>query len=83
MFSSEFKAKRLFDISILILAHLLLSPIWAILWIFIPILIWIEDKGPVFFRQTRVGYKGNNFEVIKLNVRYIRAYAVKFLILKY
>ena len=73
MFGSGLKSKRTFDIAILILAHIMLSPIWLILWIVIPILIWAEDKGPIFFRQKRVGFKGSEFKVIKFRSMYINS----------
>ena len=73
MFSSGLKSKRTFDIAILILAHIMLAPIWLILWIVIPILIRAEDKGPVFFRQKRVGFKGSYFRVIKFRSMYINS----------
>ncbi len=53
--------KRLFDIvssSILIALSL---PVWAIL----AIAIKLESKGPIFFRQTRVGQHGRPFEILK------------------
>jgi lipopolysaccharide/colanic/teichoic acid biosynthesis glycosyltransferase len=28
--------------------------------------IWIEDRGPVFFRQTRIGIRGEPFDFLKL-----------------
>ena len=73
MFGSGLKSKRTFDIAILILAHIMLSPIWLILWIVIPVLIWAEDKGPIFFRQKRVGFKGSDFKVIKFRSMYINS----------
>jgi len=73
MFESGVKSKRFFDVVVIIFAHLLLSPIWLILWIAIPICIWIDDRGPIFFRQTRVGFKGNNFKVIKFRSMSINA----------
>ena len=73
MLGSGLKSKRAFDIAILILAHIMLSPIWLILWIVIPILIWAEDKGPIFFRQKRVGFKGSDFKVIKFRSMYINS----------
>ena len=73
MFGSGLKSKRTFDIAILILAHIMLSPIWLILWIVIPVLIWAEDKGPIFFRQKRVGFKGSEFKVIKFRSMYINS----------
>ena len=71
MVESNLKSKRWFDITILVLAHLLLLPFWLILWIFIPIFIWLEDRGPVFFKQIRIGYKGTNFEAIKFRSMYL------------
>jgi exopolysaccharide biosynthesis polyprenyl glycosylphosphotransferase len=53
--------KRLFDIvssSILIALSL---PVWAVL----AIAIRMESKGPIFFRQTRVGQHGRPFEILK------------------
>ena len=73
MFGSGLKSKRTFDIAILILAHIMLAPIWLILWIVIPVLIWAEDKGPIFFRQKRVGFKGSEFKVIKFRSMYINS----------
>ena len=73
MLGSGLKSKRTFDIAILILAHIMLSPIWLILWIVIPVLIWAEDKGPIFFRQKRVGFKGSDFKVIKFRSMYINS----------
>jgi exopolysaccharide biosynthesis polyprenyl glycosylphosphotransferase len=32
---------------------------------FVALAIYLESGGPVFFRQTRVGYKGRNFELLK------------------
>ena len=54
-------AKRLFDVlssSILIALSL---PVWAIL----AIAIKLESKGPIFFRQTRIGHNGRPFEILK------------------
>ena len=53
--------KSWFDLTILILAHILLLPLWVLLWIIIPILIRLGDRGPVFYKQDRVGKGGTNF----------------------
>ena len=53
------------DFSILVSAHLLLLPIWILLWILIPFFIWIGDRGPVFFVQQRVGKNGKVFTIRK------------------
>lgn len=57
--------KRLLDLAILILAHLLLLPLWILLWAVIPLAIWLEDRGPVFYRQARVGKGGRVFFIRK------------------
>jgi len=53
--------KRPFDI-FLSLAGLVVS---FPLWLFIAFFIWLEDKGPVFFKQERVGRNGRVFKAIK------------------
>lgn len=59
--------KRLFDLTILAAAHLfpLLLSVWVLLWVLIPLVIWLEDRGPVFYRQRRVGRGGEVFTVLK------------------
>ena len=53
--------KRPFDIALSFFGILLSSP----LWIVIALLIWFEDRGPVFYRQERVGKKGQHFQALK------------------
>lgn len=53
--------KRLFDITCSALLILLSAPIWALL----AIAIRCESRGPIFFRQTRVGQNGKLFEILK------------------
>ena len=57
--------KRWFDLTVLILAHIVLSPLLPVLFIGIPLLIWAQDSGPVLFRQRRSGKDGRNFTVFK------------------
>jgi sugar transferase (PEP-CTERM system associated) len=54
--------KRLFDIA----ASLLLLVITAPLILTFAIMVKIDSRGPAFFRQTRVGLYGQNFNLIKL-----------------
>src|SRR5207247_1466501 len=35
------------------------------LWVVIPLAIWLDDRGPVFYTQLRVGKGGKPFTVIK------------------
>jgi exopolysaccharide biosynthesis polyprenyl glycosylphosphotransferase len=53
--------KRAFDIIVSGLFLLLLAPCFGM----IALLIWIEDGGPIFFAQTRVGQHGREFKMYK------------------
>ena len=57
--------KRSYDITVLLLAHLLLLPLWILLWVAIPIAIWLGDHGPVFYRQKRSGTNGQVITILK------------------
>lgn len=54
-------SKRLIDITCSAILIALSAPVWAIL----AIAIRCESKGPIFFRQTRVGLNGRLFEILK------------------
>lgn len=62
-----------FDLTVLILAHLLLFPLWALLWTLIPTLIWLGDRGPVFYRQKRVGKNGRIITIVKFRTMVLDA----------
>jgi lipopolysaccharide/colanic/teichoic acid biosynthesis glycosyltransferase len=53
--------KRLFDASLAAAGLLLSSP----LWLLIPVAIKLEDGGPIFFPQDRVGLGGRVFTALK------------------
>ena len=55
-------AKRVFDLSASALLLALTAPIIALF----ALLVKLDSKGPAFFRQTRVGLFGQDFDVIKL-----------------
>ena len=57
--------KRPYDLAVLASAHLALLPVWLVLWLGIPLAIWLEDRGPVFFRQRRTGKNGEEFIFLK------------------
>lgn len=54
-------AKRLFDLSICFM----LLPVFAPLMLVVAFLIAIDSKGPIFFKQIRVGKGGEEFEIYK------------------
>src|ERR1700704_3260622 len=54
--------KRGFDILASFLALVVLSPLFAL----IALLVKMEDGGPIFFLQTRVGQFGREFKMFKV-----------------
>jgi len=54
--------KRSLDILVSSVALLLLSPVFVL----IAVLVWLEDGGPIFFAQTRVGQFGREFKMYKI-----------------
>ncbi len=57
--------KRVFDLTVIIIAYTLFSPLWLVVWLVVPLAIWLEDRGPVFYAQERVGRRGKHFKVLK------------------
>lgn len=54
-------AKRVIDIVVSFLILLLVSPLLPV----IALAIYLESGRPIFFHQSRVGYKGAEFELVK------------------
>ena len=53
--------KRAIDIAIAAAALIVLLPILPL----IALAIWLEDRGPVFYRQERMGLDGRSFMILK------------------
>jgi lipopolysaccharide/colanic/teichoic acid biosynthesis glycosyltransferase/VanZ family protein len=53
--------KRPFDIALSFVGLVLSSP----LWLLFGLLIWLQDRGPVFYAQERVGKNGRIFRALK------------------
>jgi exopolysaccharide biosynthesis polyprenyl glycosylphosphotransferase len=53
--------KRIFDILFSLFALVVFSPFYIV----IAIIIKLTSKGPVFYKQQRIGYKGKSFYIYK------------------
>jgi lipopolysaccharide/colanic/teichoic acid biosynthesis glycosyltransferase len=61
--------KRGFDIIFSLLGLIVLLPIFLV----ISIVIKVDSKGPVFFRQVRVGKNGKEFKILKFRTMVVDA----------
>lgn len=59
--------KRAFDVVVSLTVLLLTAPLFLV----VAFLIKRESKGPIFFRQTRVGRRGKPFEMIKFRTMHV------------
>ena len=55
------RLKRLSDVILASLGLILASPVLAVT----AAVVWLEDRGPVLFRQSRVGRNGTPFQIVK------------------
>ena len=62
-------AKRLFDLFFSALGLMVLAPVLLVL----ASLVWLEDRGPVFYRQVRVGWQGKPFRIWKFRSMVLNA----------
>ncbi len=56
------RLKRLVDLGIAVMV----APVFAVIIAIAALFIKLDSKGPVFFRQPRMGFRGEPFEMIKL-----------------
>lgn len=61
--------KRVFDFILSLIGLVVISPLLVI----ISLIIKLSSKGPVFFKQTRVGLKGNEFKILKFRTMVVNA----------
>jgi lipopolysaccharide/colanic/teichoic acid biosynthesis glycosyltransferase len=73
MIRLSYLMKRLLDITVSVAAILMLSPIFIITALAIP----LEDPGPVFYFQTRVGRNGRHFKFYKFRSMVMNADKIK------
>ncbi len=67
--SSYLRAKRILDIAF----TLLIAPFILVVGVVIAICIKLDSKGPIFFRQKRVGQDGATFEMLKFRSMYVNS----------
>lgn len=61
-FGVQRKLKRFADVAVSLSLLTVLSPLLLVL----ALLIWLEDRGPVLYRQERSGWMGIPFQLLKL-----------------
>ncbi|MEX1002066.1 MAG: sugar transferase [Crocinitomicaceae bacterium] len=65
----QFSTKRIIDLAVSAIALIALIPLYIVL----AILVKTTSKGPVFFKQERVGKKGKKFKIIKFRTMVLHA----------
>lgn len=63
----QHSTKRLIDIVASVFALIILLPVFIIL----AVLVKLSSKGPVFFKQERIGINGQPFNIIKFRTMYV------------
>jgi Undecaprenyl-phosphate glucose phosphotransferase len=63
----ERAAKRAFDLAAATVGLLVIAPFLLA----VSLAVWIESPGPIFFRQTRGGFNGRTFEIIKFRTMFV------------
>jgi Undecaprenyl-phosphate glucose phosphotransferase len=61
--------KRGMDIAVAILSLIVLAPLLPL----VALGIWLEDRGPIFYKQERMGLDGRSFMILKLRSMRVNA----------
>ena len=69
MSDTELCIKRAFDIVVSLTMLIVLSPIYLL----IALLVYSSSKGPIFYKQERIGLHGIPFHIIKFRTMYMDA----------
>jgi exopolysaccharide biosynthesis polyprenyl glycosylphosphotransferase len=64
--------KRGFDLVVAAGALVVLSPVMLL----VALAIWLEDRGPIFYRQVRMGLDGKPFDIVKFRSMRVGAESV-------
>ncbi len=62
-------AKRALDMGFAVVGLVVTAPVWVV----VPVLIWLDDGGPVLFRQSRAGRDGREFQATKFRSMHVDA----------
>ena len=68
-FSVQAQLKRMADLLLAALLLLITAPFMAVA----ALLIWLEDRGPIFYLQQRTGWLGHPFTVFKLRTMSVQS----------
>ena len=68
--------KRLFDVLVSGTAIVVLSPLLVVISLF----IYLQDRGPIFFKQQRFGLGGKLFYIMKFRTMIVGAEKKRFLL---
>jgi len=63
--------KRAMDLAVALAALMIILPFFPL----IALAIWLEDRGPIFYRQERMGLDGNPFMILKFRSMRVNAEA--------
>jgi exopolysaccharide production protein ExoY len=61
--------KRILDTTLIVLT----APVWLGLMILTVLLVGLVSRGPIFYRQRRIGYKGKEFMILKFRSMHVNA----------
>lgn len=61
--------KRVFDVAVSSVAMLILAPVYA----YVAVRVKLGSKGPIIYKQERIGYEGRSFMIYKFRTMYVDA----------
>ena len=61
--------KRVFDVSVSLVCMIILLPVYA----YVAVRVKLGSKGPIFYKQERIGYEGRPFMIYKFRTMYVDA----------
>ena len=61
--------KRVFDLTVALIG----LPFFCLIFLVLAPIIWLTDRGPVFYNAERLGYKGKIFKMFKFRSMYVNS----------